>query len=191
MPLWTFLSDRAQKKRRRIPSTRPDLSCIYNVGDKKIIMTTDANQSEQPAADLIAGECLAVRVRLLNRTITGIYDEALRPLGMTVGQLNILVAVAKLGPISPGDVARRLNMEKSTLSRNVDRMRSHGWVVVLPGESGRNQMLGISPKGRKLLEKAVPFWKEAQARAKAMLGQRGARSIHRVADAVWAQLGRE
>ncbi len=191
MPLWTFLSDRAQKKRRRIPSTRPDSSCIYNIGDKKIIMTTDANQSEQPAADLIAGECLAVRVRLLNRTITGIYDEALRPLGMTVGQLNILVAVAKLGPISPGDVARRLNMEKSTLSRNVDRMRSHGWVVVLPGESGRNQLLGISPKGRKLLEKAVPLWKEAQARAKAMLGQRGARSIHRVADAVWAQLGRE
>ena len=52
-------------------------------------MTTDATQSRQPAADLIAGECLAVRVRLLNRTITGIYDEALRPLGMTVGQLNM------------------------------------------------------------------------------------------------------
>ena len=148
-------------------------------------------QSEPSAADLISGECLAVRVRLLNRTITGIYDEVLRPLGMTVGQLNILVAVAKLGPLSPGDVARRLNMEKSTLSRNVDRMRSHGWIVVLPGESGRHQRLGISSKGRKLLKKAVPPWKEAQERARAVLGQRGARSIQRVADAVWAQLGRE
>ncbi len=138
-----------------------------------------------------SSECLAVRVRLLNRTITGIYDEALRPLDMTVGQLNILVAVAKLGPVSPGDVARRLNMEKSTLSRNVDRMRGHGWIVVLPGESGRKQTLGIGTKGRKLLEKAVPLWKEAQAHAKTVLGQRGARSICRVADAVWAQLGRE
>ena len=154
-------------------------------------MTTDPAQSELSAADLISGECLAVRVRLLNRTISGIYDEALRPLGMTVGQLNILVAVAKLGPLSPGDVARRLNMEKSTLSRNVDRMRGHGWIVVLPGESGRHQTLGISSKGRKLLEKAVPLWKEAQERARAVLGQRGARSIQRVADAVWAQLGRE
>ena len=63
-------------------------------------MTTNAAQSEQPPADLIAGECLAVRVRLLNRTITGIYDGALRPLSMTVGQLNILFTVAKLGPIS-------------------------------------------------------------------------------------------
>jgi DNA-binding MarR family transcriptional regulator len=154
-------------------------------------MTTDTAQSEQPAADLIAGECLAVRVRLLNRTITSIYDEALRPLAMTVGQLNVLVAVAQLGPVSPGDVARRLNMEKSTLSRNVDRMRGHGWIVVLSGETGRNQTLKISPKGRKLLERAVPLWRKAQARAKAVLGQRGARSIHRVADAVWAQLGRE
>ena len=100
---------------------------------------------------------------MLNRTITGIYDEALRPLGITAGQLNILVAVARRGPVAPGVIADRLNMEKSTLSRNVDRMRSHGWVVVLPGESGRNQMLEISPKGRKLLEKAVPLWKEAQA----------------------------
>ena len=154
-------------------------------------MTTDAAQSKQTTADLIAGECLAVRVRLLNRTITGIYDETLRPLGMTVGQLNILVTVAKLGPVSPGDVARRLNMEKSTLSRNVDRMRGRDWIVVSSGTSGRHQTLEISPQGRKLLERAAPLWKKAQAQAKAMLGQRGARSIHRAADSVWAQLGRE
>lgn len=60
-------------------------------------MTTNAARSEEHVADLIDGECLAVRVRLLNRTITGIYDEALRSLSMTVGQSNILVAVAELG----------------------------------------------------------------------------------------------
>ena len=154
-------------------------------------MTTDTKQSHLPIADMIADECLAVRVRLLNRTITGIYDEALRPLGLTVGQLNILVVVAKLGPISPKDVARRLNMEKSTVSRNVDRMRSHGWLTVSAGEVGRSQLLEINRKGRSLLERSVPLWKEAQERTKEILGQRGARSIHSVADAVWARLGRE
>ncbi len=147
-------------------------------------------QSKQSAADVMASECLAVRVRLLNRTITGIYDDALRPLGVTVGQLNVLVAVARLGPISPGAVARRLNMEKSTLSRNVDRMRGHGWLVVTR-QSGRNQTLEVSPKGRKLLEKAAPLWEEAQEETKAVLGQRGARSLHRAADSVWTQIGTE
>ena len=154
-------------------------------------MTADTAQSEQPVADLIAEECLAGRVRLLNRTITGIYNDALLPLGMTVGQLNILVAVAKLGPISPGDLARRLNMEKSTLSRNVARMQAHGWIVVSPGEPGRKQALGVTPRGQKLLEKARPRWSEAQERAKAILGQQGAKSILRIANAVWARLGRE
>ncbi len=91
-------------------------------------MPKKTTRSIDQAVDLIAGECLAVRTRLLNRTITGIYDEALRPHGVTVGQLNILVFVAKRGPLLAGDVARRLNMEKSTVSRNVRLMRENGWL---------------------------------------------------------------
>ncbi len=154
-------------------------------------MTAKKNQSVQPIADLIASECLAVRVRLLNRTVTGIYDDALRPLGITTGQMNIIIVVAKRGPLSPGEVARRLNMEKSTVSRNIDRMVKHGWVTVSQSESGRKQMLALSRKGSKLLEKSLPLWKEAQRHATAILGQQGAQSIHRVGNAVWAYLGRK
>ncbi len=141
--------------------------------------------------ETIASECLAVRIRLLNRTVTNIFDEALRPLEVRVSQLNVLVVVAKLGPVSPGDVARRLNMEKSTLSRNVERMRVRDWLRVLEGESGRKQILEIAPAGRRLIEKAMPFWEKAQARTESMLEQRGTQSIHRMAGTVWARLGRE
>ena len=150
--------------------------------------TTDLDGS---VAEVIAVDCLAVRVRLLSRTITGIYDQALRPLGLTVGQMNILVVVANLGPVSPCGVARRLNMEKSTLSRNVERMRAHGWLTVSPGETGRQQALEIGRAGRRLLKQSLPLWKQAQSRAEALLGRRGAQSIHRAADAIWAQLARK
>ena len=153
-------------------------------------MTASANQAEHPTADLIASECLAVRVRLLSRTITGIYDEALRPLGLTVGQMNILVVVAKRGPVSPGEVARRLNMEKSTVSRNIDRMAKRGWLTVSESVSARKQTLTLNRRGRTLLERSLPLWKEAQRRATAVLGQRGARSIHRVGNVVLAHVGR-
>lgn len=154
-------------------------------------MPASEKKSNSPVADRITGECLAVRIRLLNRTITAIYDEALRPLGLTAGQLNVLVVVAKLGPVSPKDVARKLNMEKSTVSRNVDRMRAHGWLITSTGETGRSQLLNVSPRGHSLLEETMPLWEAAQAQAIAILGQRGARSIHSVADAVWAKLGRD
>ena len=141
--------------------------------------------------ETIASECLAVRIRLLNRTVTHIFDEALRPLGVKVSQLNVLIVVAKLGPISPGSVAGRLNMEKSTLSRNVERMRTHGWLKVSEGDSGRKHILELGRAGRMLITKTLPFWKKAQAQTEALLGPRGARSIHRAADSVWAQLGRK
>lgn len=142
------------------------------------------------AADLIAGECLAVRTRLLNRTITGIYDDALRPHGLTVGQLNILVLVAKRGPLPAGDIATRLNMEKSTVSRNVRLMREHGWLEVEAGGTGRTRELALTEAGETLVEQSVPAWRNAQSQAKAVLGQRGAASIHSVGNAVWSHLGK-
>lgn len=154
-------------------------------------MTAETTTSLDRAADLIAGECLAVRVRLLNRTITAIYDDALRPLGLTAGQLNILVLIAKHGPVSPGEMARRLNMEKSTVSRNIERMRKNGWLNVIAGESSRRQQLTLSRQGKSLIEKSVPPWSEAQIQARALLGRRGAASIHSVGNTVWSRMERD
>jgi len=140
--------------------------------------------------DAIANECLAVRIRLLNRTVTNIFDDALRPLGVKVSQLNVLVVVAKCGPVSPGQVCSLLNLEKSTLSRNVDRMQARGWLKLSEGDSARRQIIEIAPAGRRLIEKVLPFWKEAQAKTENLLGQRGAQSIYRAAETVWAKLGR-
>jgi len=149
------------------------------------------SKSFDQAADTIATDCLAVRVRLLNRTITAIYDDTLRPLGLTAGQLNVLVVIAKRGPISPGEIARRLNMEKSTVSRNLARMRDNGWITVTAGDSGHTQRLTLNGRGKALLERALPAWEEAQTQARAVLGQRGADSIHSIGNTVWSRIGRD
>ena len=102
--------------------------CNYNYsgGGESMAGTKD----NMPAAELIAGECLGVRVRTLNRAVTALYDEALRPHGLRVGQLNLLVAVARMGTARPGDLCRFLRMDKSTLSRDVELMRRNGWLEV-------------------------------------------------------------
>ena len=80
--------------------------------------------------DVIARDCIAVRMRMLNRVITNLYDEALRPLGVKVSQMNILVATAKLVLARPAQVCEILQLDTSTLSRNVERMRARGWLEV-------------------------------------------------------------
>ena len=124
----------------------------------------------QAMIDKIASECVAVRLRMVNRVITNIYDDALRSLDLKVSQMNILVAAAKMGTARPIEVCEHLHLDVSTLSRNVERMKARGWLEVVPDEDGRSQPFRLSPPGRKLLEKAVPAWNEAQQQVKKVLG---------------------
>ena len=125
----------------------------------------------QAMIDQVAGECIAVRVRMLNRVITNIYDDALRPLDLKVSQMNILVAAAKLGTARPVEVCDHLHLDVSTLSRNVERMKARGWLEVVPDEDGRSQPFRLTSHGRRLLEKAAPAWSEAQQQVKKVLGE--------------------
>src|SRR5438270_10013844 len=123
--------------------------------------------------DTIAKTCIAVRLRLLNRVVTSFYDDALRPLGLKVSQLNILIVTAKLGLARPVQVSKILQLDTSTLSRNVERMRAHGWLEVVPDEDARTQPFRLTSPGRRLIDKAVPAWEEAQRQASELLGDDG------------------
>ena len=124
----------------------------------------------QALINKIAGECVAVRLRMLNRVITNIYDNALRPIDLKVSQMNILVAAAKMGTARPLEVCEYLHLDVSSLSRNVGRMKARGWLEVVPDEDGRSQPFQLTPQGLKLLEKAVPAWNEAQQQVTRVLG---------------------
>lgn len=124
----------------------------------------------RPSIDTIAGECVAVRLRMLNRVVTNIYDDALRPLGLKVSQMNILVAAAKMGSPRPADISERLHLDASTLSRNIDRMKARGWLEVVQDDDGRAQPFRLTAEGRSLLGKAAPVWRVAQNRVKELLG---------------------
>jgi len=120
--------------------------------------------------DKVASECVAVRLRMLNRVVTNIYDDALRSLDLKVSQMNILVAAAKMVTARPVDVCEHLHLDVSTLSRNVERMKARGWLEVVPDEDGRSQPFRLTPQGRKLLDKAISAWTEAQQQVRQVLG---------------------
>ncbi len=123
--------------------------------------------------DSIAKSCIAVRLRLLNRVVTNLYDDALRPLGLKVSQLNILIVTAKLGLARPAQVCDILQLDASTLSRNIKPLQAHGWLEVVPDEDARTQPFRLTPQGKKLIEKSVPAWEEAQRQATELLGDEG------------------
>jgi DNA-binding MarR family transcriptional regulator len=131
--------------------------------------------------DAIARNCIAVRLRLLNRVVTNLYDDALRPLGLKVSQLNVLVVTAKLGLARPAQVCDLLQLDTSTLSRNVKPLQSHGWLEVVPDEDARAQPFRLTLQGKRLIEKAAPAWEQAQRQAQELLGEDGVALLTRAA----------
>ncbi|MEL6468431.1 MAG: MarR family winged helix-turn-helix transcriptional regulator [Cyanobacteria bacterium J06623_4] len=120
-------------------------------------------ETARDIAQQMSQQCVARRLRQVNRTITRLYDEALRPYGLTVNQLNILAVVISENQIRPGQLGQSLGMEKSTVSRTVDRMIRKDWIKAVPGKDSRTQLLSVTAKGRKLLLSVTPIWDDLQA----------------------------
>ena len=141
----------------------------------------NAPQEAAKVAQVIASDCIGARVRILNRAVSRIYDDMIRPHGIKFSQLNILTVVTSHGPIQQMEVGHILSLEKSTLSRNVTLMEAKGWLQSQAGE-GRNRLLVVTPKGRELLVNAAPDWATAQERVAAMLGAQTAVELRQAAD---------
>lgn len=141
----------------------------------------DEAEAANITAERIAEECVAVRLRILTRAVTRIYNKALRPHGLTVSQMNILVAVSCLGKPRQQAVCHALHLEKSSLSRDLERMRARGWLNALAGEDGRTTLLALTAAGRKQLKQAIPAWQRAQQQARALLGEKEIAGFQRAA----------
>lgn len=133
----------------------------------------------------ITRQCMMTRTRRIARVITSIYDHFLRPHGINAPQFSLLVLIAKMGGASRSEIGRANHQERSTLTRNLALLLAEGWIEeVVSDAGGRRRPIVISNTGGQLLESAAPSWRDAQARAKELLGDAGANAIVEVADSL-------
>ncbi len=135
--------------------------------------------------DIITNDCFAARVRLLNRQVTKIYDDVLRPLGIKAAQMNILIVLAKLGPSSTVRIREVLAMEKSTLTRNVQRLCARGLLVALREGPGQTHRLEVTAGGYQLMDRVLPRWEEAQRQTVSTLNSHTIELLRQLPTAMW------
>src|SRR5262249_19336873 len=114
--------------------------------------------------------CIATRVRQLSRIITRVYDDAMRPLGITASQFTLLTQLAQQDGITAVEIGFTLDIEKSTLSRNLKRLLALNLIVVDPPAGRRGRGLHLTPKGQAVIKDAYPVWLSAQQRAMTVMG---------------------
>ena len=130
-------------------------------------------------------QCIAVRIRLLNRMVTNIYDSALKPFGVKLNQMSILVVVYLAGEIGYDALCKRLKMEKSTASRSIERLKKKGWLAVVSVKDERRKYLKVTAAGEELLGKVHEAWEDAQIKAAELLGKEGTEVICNIANGIW------
>jgi DNA-binding MarR family transcriptional regulator len=107
-------------------------------------------------------ECAFANVRMLGRIIGAYYDEALRPADVRASQLALLWAILASEPVDHKTLGRLTRTDQTTLSRTVDHLRDAGLVRIEAGEDRRVRVLRLSPRGRRVFLRAMPYWEEAQ-----------------------------
>lgn len=113
--------------------------------------------------------CACSHIRMAARAVTRFYDEALRTSGLKGTQFVLLAAIEAGEATSITDLAELIDIERTTLVRNLQLLRKEGLVSPLKGVNGRRKP-ALTEKGREALEAALPLWRNAQGEVEGRLG---------------------
>ena len=135
-------------------------------------MAIAANSRDMKKLGRIGETCTCFGLRKAARAVTQVFDDALKPCGLRATQFTLLAAITRLGSATVSNLAKRLVMDRTTLTRNLKPLESAGWLSVRPGQDRRTRTLTVTAKGRQKLAKAIPLWEETQKRVVGQLGKK-------------------
>jgi DNA-binding MarR family transcriptional regulator len=114
--------------------------------------------------------CYCISLRKANRRLTALYDEALAPFGITVGQFSELRHIRHRQPVSLTDLADCMELDRSTVGRNTKVLQKMKLVVSKLGVDQRESVLSLTEEGTDMLRRTEPVWHDIQEKIEGKLG---------------------
>ena len=132
--------------------------------------------------------CTNLKLRQLMRRVARHYDAEVGKTGLKGTQYSLLSHVARLGPLRPVDLAAAMNVDASTLSRNLQPLVVAGWIVLEAGADARSRLVRATDAGREKRAEAQRRWRVAQESLNATLGPQRVIALHALIDEAMACL---
>ncbi|HEX4596979.1 MAG TPA: MarR family winged helix-turn-helix transcriptional regulator [Burkholderiaceae bacterium] len=132
--------------------------------------------------------CTCGRLRRLTRRITAVYDHALAPCGLRVTQFSLMSGLLKLQAPTLAELAETMDMERTTLLRNLRPLVAAGWVRVEARAHSRRREARLTPAGHAKWTQARRFWRVAQSAVNSTLGESEVARLHQRLDRYLSQL---
>jgi DNA-binding MarR family transcriptional regulator len=132
-------------------------------------MVTVANPAFETTLQ-VRDSCLCLHVQRAARALARRFDDAMRPLGLTNGQFSLMMSLNRPEPPGMAAVASLLGMDRTTLTAVLKALRRRGLVKVTTDRAdGRARLMTLTAKGRRLLVRAVPVWRNTHSAVEALL----------------------
>ena len=147
-----------------------------------------ASRSVAPGAPVSPRGCSSFKLRQLSRRVSQHFDRIVAGTGLKTTQYSLLSNIGRLEPVRPGELADQMEMDASTLTRNLQPLIAQGWVEVGPGDDGRSRCVTLTVAGRDKRAAAQREWKRAQLAFNARLGDARVARLHDLVDECLAAL---
>lgn len=139
-----------------------------------------------PAAPKLS--CTVYRLRMAARRATRLYDRHLEPCGLGIAQFGLLQTLSMTGGGTVTSVAASLDMDRTTMTRNLMPLARAGLVELQAGADKRSRDVSLTPAGKLKLKEALPLWRAAQAAVRESLGAGDVEKLHALLDAAVERL---
>lgn len=122
-------------------------------------MNTKPEGKARPSVE----DCLCFGTRLAARRLTEFYEARLAPHGVNLPQFGLLGAIGEMREASISDLARRLELDPSTLSRTLRPLEENSWIEIFADPSNlRVRRVRLTADGKALVRRAGEAWMQAQ-----------------------------
>jgi DNA-binding MarR family transcriptional regulator len=135
--------------------------------------------------------CSSFKLRQLSRRVSQHFDHVVGTAGLKTTQYSMLTHVMALEPVRPTDLAADMEMDASTLTRNLQPLILRGWITVGPGGDGRSRFVTLTEAGRAKRAEAQREWKRAQLAFNEQIGSARVAKLHALIDECLALLNEE
>lgn len=127
--------------------------------------------------------CTNLKLRQAGRLVTRHYEAYVRTSGLKITQYSLLSHVVKLGPLRAGDLAARMQLDASTLSRNLQPLVEQGWLRVRAADDdARSRVIEVTAAGLEVRAVGQRAWKRAQLALNERLGTDRVATLHALLD---------
>jgi len=119
---------------------------------------------------VVRDACLCLHVQRAARALARRFDDALRPIGLTNGQFSLMMSLNRPQPPDMGAVASLLGMNRTTLTAALKPLQRRGLLMIkVDPTDRRSRIMTLTPRGRRLLARAVPVWRRTHVAVEALL----------------------